>query len=296
LQTRVLLPSTPHAPALPLPLPPLRLSYRTHRHTATATLIDRRICDGTRKNATMAPPGGAPLYSIILPTYNERENLPIIFHLIDTTLTSAGLAYEVVIVEDSSPDGTLAVAESLRSVYGPAKIKIITRRGKLGLGSAYGAGLAAVAGDRVVLMDADLSHHPKFIPAMAALMDAPDRPDVVTGTRYAAGGGVSGWSLRRKLTSRGANFLAGFLLGSGVSDLTGSFRLYTRAAIGDVLPRVESKGYAFQMEVMIRAVDAGYTVREVPITFVDRVYGSSKLGSGEIVGFLKGLLNLFFTT
>jgi len=212
-------------------------------------------------------------------------------------------------VEDSSPDNTFEVAKSLQKVYGESKVKIFTRRGKLGLGSAYGAGLAIARGERVVIMDADLSHHPKFIPMMVDVMDGKNNGvgsgkfensstgfDIVTGTRYKRGGGVYGWSLFRKMTSRGANFMADFLLQPGVSDLTGSFRLYSRNAIEDILPKVNSKGYAFQMEIMVRAKDCGLTVGEVPITFVDRVYGNSKLGSGEIVGFLKGLLNLFLTT
>jgi dolichol-phosphate mannosyltransferase len=235
------------------------------------------------------------LYSIILPTYNERENLPIIFYLLDKTLTAAKLDYEVVVVEDSSPDGTLEVAESLQKSYGEKRLQILSRKGKLGLGSAYKDGLKKARGDRIILMDADLSHHPKFIPQMVALMDK-DKTEIVTGTRYKAGGGVYGWDVKRKLTSKGANFLADFLLNPGVSDLTGSFRLYERSAIDRILPLVRSTGYAFQMEIVVLAKKEGFTVSEVPITFVDRLYGESKLGTKEIVLYLKGLLMLFFTT
>ena len=117
--------------------------------------------------------------------------------------------------------------------------------------------------------------------------------DVVTGTRYALGGGVSGWDLRRKLISRGANFLAAFLLQPGVSDLTGSFRLYRKAALAAVMARVRSRGYVFQMEVIVRARQLGLRIAEVPITFVDRIYGESKLGALEIVAYLRGLGQLF---
>jgi dolichol-phosphate mannosyltransferase len=120
--------------------------------------------------------------------------------------------------------------------------------------------------------------------------------DVVTGTRYVNGGGVHGWDLFRKLTSRVANYLAAVLLSPGVSDLTGSFRLYKRAVIEHVMNEVQSVGYVFQMEVIVRCKSLGYTVDEVPITFVDRLYGSSKFGGGEIVQYLKGLLQLFMTT
>jgi len=237
------------------------------------------------------------LYSVILPTYNERENLPFIFYLLDKTFTESKLNYEVVIVDDSSPDGTLEIAKKLRSSFGEKHVTIVSRKGKLGLGSAYSAGLKACKGDRVILMDADLSHHPKFIPQMIEQMDSSgEKVHIVTGTRYRAGGGVAGWDWYRKLTSRGANFLADFLLNPGVSDLTGSFRLYDRVALQQILPLVQSKGYAFQMEIVVRAKKASMRIKEVPITFVDRIYGESKLGTKEIVLYLKGLLKLFFTT
>mmetsp|Transcript_5775 Transcript_5775/g.7255 ORF Transcript_5775/g.7255 Transcript_5775/m.7255 type:complete len:237 (+) Transcript_5775:41-751(+) len=235
------------------------------------------------------------LYSVILPTYNERENLPLIFCLLHQVFQSNNLSLEVVIVDDSSPDGTLSVAKSLQSVYGEKCVKIVSRQGKLGLGSAYASGLSASSGDRIVLMDADLSHHPKFIPEMANVMDKKG-VDIVCGTRYARGGGVAGWDWYRKLTSRTANFLATFLLRPGPSDLTGSFRLYDRKAIETVLPMVKCKGYAFQMEILVHAKKEKMAFAEVPITFVDRIYGESKLGANEIILYLKGLMQLFLTT
>ena len=117
--------------------------------------------------------------------------------------------------------------------------------------------------------------------------------DIVTGTRYAGDGGVYGWDLKRKLVSRGANLFADTVLQPGVSDLTGSFRLYKKAVLDDVIHSTESKGYSFQMEMMVRAKGKGYTVAEVPISFVDRVYGESKLGGEEIVQYLKGVLGLW---
>ena len=234
------------------------------------------------------------LYSIILPTYNERDNLPIIYYLLDKTFAGAKLQYEVVIVDDSSPDNTLEVAEAIQKSYGKDHVTIVSRKGKLGLGTAYIAGLKAAKGERVILMDADLSHHPKFIPQMVEIMDK-EMVDIVTGTRYRRGGGVYGWDLKRKVTSRGANFLADFLLNPGVSDLTGSFRLYERQVLEQILPQVQCKGYAFQMEIIVRSKKAGFTVSEVPITFVDRIYGESKLGAKEIVMYAQGLVQLFFT-
>lgn len=119
--------------------------------------------------------------------------------------------------------------------------------------------------------------------------------DIVSGTRYAHGGGVWGWDLHRKLTSRVANFLATLALSPGASDLTGSFRLYKKPVLDKIMDKMISKGYVFQMEVVVRAKEAGYTVAEVPIAFIDRLYGSSKLGTGEIVQYLGGLATLFFT-
>jgi dolichol-phosphate mannosyltransferase len=115
----------------------------------------------------------------------------------------------------------------------------------------------------------------------------------VTGSRYIPGGGVWGWNLYRKLTSRVANYIADTALNPGVSDLTGSFRLYKKPVLEDLVQQAVSKGYVFQMEMMVRARESGYHIEEVPITFVDRVFGDSKLGGAEIVAYLKGVLQLF---
>jgi dolichol-phosphate mannosyltransferase len=143
------------------------------------------------------------------------------------------------------------------------------------------------------MTDAPCLLQPKFIPQFVAAMDANDL-DVVTGTRYVSGGGVAGWDVKRKLISRGANFIAATLLRPGVSDLTGSFRLYRRPALEALVSAVRSRGYVFQMEIIARAKASGLRVGEVPITFVDRLYGDSKLGGTEIVAYLKGLIQLFF--
>jgi dolichol-phosphate mannosyltransferase len=241
----------------------------------------------------MSKEGESPLYSVILPTYNERENLPIVAYLLHKTFTGLGLRYEVIVVDDASPDGTGEVAERLGKSH--FKVKLVSRPGKLGLGSAYREGLKHASGDHVVIMDADLSHHPKFIGYMVGIM-AVSGCHIVTGTRYKPGGGVAGWDTKRKVTSKGANILAAFLLNPGVSDLTGSFRLYKRKVLEDILPNVTCTGYAFQMEIIVLARRMGYTIEEVPITFVDRLYGESKLGPREVIMYVKGLLTLFFTT
>ena len=117
--------------------------------------------------------------------------------------------------------------------------------------------------------------------------------DLVSGTRYLSGGGVYGWDLNRKLTSRVANFLAATALNPSASDLTGSFRLYKKEVLEKIMPLVKSRGYVFQMEIITRAQYLGYNISEVPITFPDRIFGESKLGANEIVSYLKGLMDLF---
>lgn len=187
----------------------------------------------------------------------------------------------------------------------------------MGLGTAYVHGMKHASGDFIIIMDADLSHHvrkcancqifqfssiinlfylqPKFIPEMIKLQLTKDY-DIVSGTRYIGDGGVFGWDFKRKLISRGANFLSQILLRPGASDLTGSFRLYKKRVLEKLIANCVSKGYVFQMEMIVRARQFGFIIGEVPISFVDRVYGQSKLGGTEIFQFAKNLLYLFATT
>ncbi|BBN11284.1 dolichol-phosphate mannosyltransferase [Marchantia polymorpha subsp. ruderalis] len=235
------------------------------------------------------------LYSILIPTYNERLNIALLCYLLFKTLNDLDVDFEVIIVDDASPDGTQDVIKQLQQIYGDHKILLRPRAAKLGLGTAYVHGLQHAAGDYIFIMDADLSHHPKYIPSFIR-KQLDTNADIVTGTRYLKGGGVHGWDLRRKLTSRGANVLAHTLLWPHVSDLTGSFRLYRKPVLEELVKSCVSKGYVFQMEMIVRATRKGYYIAEVPISFVDRVYGTSKLGGAEIVQYLKGLFLLFFTT
>nr|CAB3239834.1 dolichol-phosphate mannosyltransferase subunit 1 [Phallusia mammillata] len=234
-------------------------------------------------------------YSVLLPTYNERENLPIIVWLIVKYFSESNLNFEIIVIDDGSPDGTLDVAKQLQKIYGCDKIVLRPREKKLGLGTAYIHGVKNATGNFVIIMDADLSHHPKFIPEYIRMQKNGDY-DIITGTRYVGDGGVSGWDWRRKLVSRTANYIAQVLLRPGVSDLTGSFRLYRKEVLDTLVRSCVSKGYVFQMEMMVRARQHNFSIGEVPISFVDRFYGESKLGGNEVIGFLKGLLYLFATT
>ncbi|RMX51518.1 hypothetical protein pdam_00010306 [Pocillopora damicornis] len=252
-------------------------------------------------------------YSILLPTYNERENLPLIVWLIVKAFSECGYDYEIIIIDDGSPDGTQEAAKQLENIYGTDIIVMISDLS----GTAYIHGMKHATGNFVIIMDADLSHHvrnivffplyhiylylfakyhiPKFIPEFIRKQKEGDY-DIVSGTRYIGDGGVFGWDLRRKLISRGANYLTQVLLRPGASDLTGSFRLYKKKVLENLVDACVSKGFIFQMEMIVRARQFGYTIGEVPITFVDRVYGESKLGGSEVVSFAKGLLYLFATT
>eukprot|EP00828_Plagiopyla_frontata_P005181 TRINITY_DN1203_c0_g1_i2.p1 TRINITY_DN1203_c0_g1~~TRINITY_DN1203_c0_g1_i2.p1 ORF type:complete len:275 (-),score=40.41 TRINITY_DN1203_c0_g1_i2:62-886(-) len=165
-------------------------------------------------------------YSVLLPTYNEKDNLPIIVYLILEMAEKNNYDFEIIIIDDNSPDGTYEIAKTLQKKYGN-KIILHWREAKLGLGSAYQDGLKFCTGNFVILMDADLSHHPKYLPKFIQKQQE-TQAEIVTGTRYEVNGGVYGWDFRRKLTSRVANFIAKVALGNNCSDLTGSFRLYKK--------------------------------------------------------------------
>jgi len=232
-------------------------------------------------------------YTILLPTYNEVDNLPFMIWLINDAFTKSGYNWEVIIIEDSSPDNTLEAALRLQKIFGVSRIVIHSRPGKMGLGSAYIDGIELATGNFIIIMDADMSHHPKEI-AKFIEKQAQSDFDIVTGTRYTGDGGVWGWNLKRKFISRTANYIADCLLNLQVSDITGSFRLYKKSVLKHLMSVCESTGYVFQMEMIVRAKQYKYTIGEVPITFVDRIFGESKLGGVEIGMYLNGLLSFFF--
>lgn len=198
----------------------------------------------------------------MLPTYNERENLPLIVWLIARAFSDSEHDYEIIIIDDGSPDGTQEAAKQLEDIYGADIIRLKPRPRKLGLGTAYIHGMKHATGNYVIIMDADLSHHPKFIPEFIRKQKEGNY-DVVSGTRYIGDGGVFGWDLRRKLISRGANYLTQILLRPGASDLTGSFRLYKKEVLEHLVDTCVSKGFIFQMEMIVRARQFGYTIGEV---------------------------------
>ena len=210
---------------------------------------------------------------VVLPTYNEAENLPEIVPLI----LAASPVIDLLVVDDGSPDGTGRLADGLAAAS-PGRVRVLHRAKKEGLGRAYLAGFAealALGYGRVLEMDADFSHDPRRLPALLA---ASESADVVLGSRYVEGGGTVNWGLGRRLLSQGGSLYARTILGLPVRDLTGGFKCFHRRVLEALdLGTVSSTGYAFQIELTYRAVRRGFKVVEVPITFVDRRVGKSKM-------------------
>lgn len=227
---------------------------------------------------------------VVLPTYNEAENLPL---MLDALLALPVTGLSVLVVDDSSPDGTGAIADSYAERL-PRRVSVLHRTEKNGLGPAYLAGFARammVGADYIVQMDADFSHQPKYIPELIAALES--GADVVIGSRFAAGGGVDRtWSWFRKLLSWFANGVyVRVLLGIPVSDATGGYRIWRRETLlGMDLERIRSNGYVFQVEMAYVAHKLGFTIREIPIYFPDRERGTSKMGSRII---LEAALRVF---
>ncbi|WP_299445017.1 polyprenol monophosphomannose synthase [uncultured Phycicoccus sp.] len=214
---------------------------------------------------------------VLIPTYNERDTLPDAVHGVRAAVPSA----DVLVLDDNSPDGTGAVADALAAA--DPQVQVLHRAGKEGLGAAYLAGFrwALDAGyDAVVEMDADGSHRPEHLPS---LLTAAEHADAVIGSRWIPGGRVVNWPLHRKALSVGGNLYVKLLLGMPVNDATAGFRVYRADALRTMgLDDVASQGYCFQTDLTWRAVRTGLTVVEVPITFVEREVGASKM-SGDIM-------------
>ena len=210
---------------------------------------------------------------VIIPTYNEVENLePIV-----TQVLATDPRLEILVVDDNSPDGTGKLADTLAAR--DARVHVLHRPGKQGLGRAYLAGFDWALSRHypfIFEMDADFSHDPKYLPRFLSEMD--QGADVVLGSRYTPGGGTVNWGMGRQAISKGGSLYARSVLGIGVRDLTGGFKCFRREVLqGLDLSTVKSTGYAFQIELTYRAVRRGFKVREIPIVFEDRRVGKSKM-------------------
>ena len=214
-----------------------------------------------------------------MPTYNERDNIEPMLRALGEVL---GPDDRVLVIDDASPDGTGELADRLAEELG--FVDVLHRPRKEGLGPAYLAGFrrALDAGAELILeLDCDFSHDPADVPRLIAVVE---HADVVLGSRYVTGGGVENWGLIRRAISAGGSLYARLVLGVPVRDLTGGFKCFRRAVLEAIpLDQVRSRGYAFQIELTYRAIRKGFRVEEVPIRFVDRAVGGSKMSRAIVL-------------
>jgi dolichol-phosphate mannosyltransferase len=224
---------------------------------------------------------------VIVPTYNEIDNVSCLL----PDLLGLPLDLSVIVIDDGSPDGTGQFVDDY-SGRNP-RVQAIHRPRKMGLGTAYIAGFTralAVGYDRILTMDADYSHHPRYIPS---LVDASNRYDMVIGSRYVKGGGTRNCGLWRRALSRGANALARTTLSLAATDCTAGFRCYRASVLGSIsLDLIRSSGYSFLVEMAYLVQERGYTIGEVPILFDDRRHGTSKICKSEIARALQTVARL----
>ncbi len=215
---------------------------------------------------------------LVLPTYNEAENIEAIVRAALPQLASTGMPHHVLVVDDSSPDGTGEIAGRLADELAP--VEVLHRGHKEGIGPAYLAGFRyalAAGADLLLEMDSDFSHDPADLPR---LLGAAADADLVLGSRYVEGGGVTDWGRIRRLISRGGSIYAKLVLSIPVNDLTGGFKCFRREVLETLdLAGVGTDGYGFQIEMTYRALRAGFRVKEVPIVFRDRRVGASKMSA-----------------
>lgn len=214
----------------------------------------------------------------VIPTFDERENLPIVVERLRAAVPDC----DILVVDDNSPDGTGEIADAMSEA--DPKIHVLHRKTKDGLGGAYLAGFdwGLEAGyDVLVEMDADCSHQPEQLPLLLQAIE--DGADLAIGSRYISGGKTKNWPAHRQLLSRGANLYTRLILGTKVKDITAGYRAYRREALQRLnLEGIDSKGYVFQVDLAWRSEQAGLKIREVPITFVEREIGNSKM-DGNII-------------
>ncbi len=215
--------------------------------------------------------------TVVIPTYNERENLG------DIVAAVTGLGYEVLIVDDDSPDGTGELAD--RMVEENPQVAVLHRPEKLGLGPAYADGFdhALAKGAEIIIeMDADFSHDPSDLPRLVEAVE--NGADLAIGSRYVTGGSTPDWPLGRRLISRGGNLYARIMLGLPVRDATAGYRAFRAEALSSLpYESAEASGYGFQVEMAWRATQQGLSVVEIPISFRDRTKGTSKMGTSIVI-------------
>lgn len=229
------------------------------------------------------------MISIVIPTYNERENIRVLMPRIIAIFEENGFSGEIIVVDDGSEDGTAEEVETFTKNYG--NIRLIQRGKKMGLGSAYKTGFKASKGDIIFEMDADLSHDPLEIPNFIKKIEKGD--DLVIGSRYIKEGDIKNWSYRRILISKSANYMANRLLKLDINDATSGYRAYKKNILNKMdMDEIKSDGYAFQVEMVYFTRKNGFRIAEIPIIFTERRSGLSKLGYKEVFDFFKRVLEL----
>jgi len=228
-----------------------------------------------------------PVVSVITPVYNERRNLEENISRIERSLSDARIPFEIVVVDDNSPDGSGALADEIakRKTF----VRVLHRPSKRGLGTAYKDAFPLTRGSLIVSMDSDLSHDPVFLPAM---IGEAERGDVVIGSRFTRSGRIVGRSPLRDLLSIFANLAIRVTTGMGIMDWTSGLRVYRRRVWEEIMPHVHCDKWDFQFESLYKALGCGFTVREVPITFYERADGDSKFSLREALGFICSFLKV----
>lgn len=232
---------------------------------------------------------------VAIPTYNERDNISKLVPSLLQVFHENEIDGWILIIDDSSPDGTGEVADELSKEY--SNVRVIHRRAKLGIGGAYKDAFTQALTDQgtdvIVEMDADLSHDPVYLPSLVRAAEF--SRGVGLGSRYVEGGGIVGWSKTRRIVSWGANLLTRLILGLHVKDATSGYRAYARQVLANVgYVAAGTRAYAFQVEMIHRCTRQKYPIVEVPITFYERQLGKSKLTRRDILDFLKTVLRLRF--
>lgn len=211
---------------------------------------------------------------LVIPTYNEKENIQKIIPAVQ----KFDLGLDILVVDDNSPDGTSTIVKKIAEKYQKDRIYVLDRKGKEGLGKAYIAGFNWALDhkyDVIIQMDADFSHDPKYLKEM---LEQIKDYDLVIGSRYVKGGGTRGWTIDRKIISRGGGLYSKTILGTKVNDLTGGFKCWRADLLKSIgLNKITSNGYSFQIEMNYRAEKNGAKIKEIPIIFVDRNVGQSKM-------------------
>lgn len=230
---------------------------------------------------------------IVIPTFNERENIRRLIPELESVLSREDIDGRLLIVDDDSPDETGKMAEQFARKF--ENIEVLHRKAKLGIGSAYKQAFRVLNKqmeiDVVLEMDADFSHDPEAVPELVDMIN--EGYDVVVGSRYVEGGRIYNWPFRRRMISKGANFLAGRLVDVGINDMTSGFRAYRSSVLDSLdLSKINSDGYAFQVEILYRCKQIGAKIVEIPIIFKERSSGKSKLGNRAIFGFFKTLFRI----